>query len=138
MHPFRIALAVFIALILSACTLGDAAPAPVAQAPSVIAIATTQPSNTPRPTATRTPAPTRTPRPTATPTPTATPPPTATPTPTLTPQPTATPIPIVPTATLAPLAQTQREEIFTKVWELVRDRYVYTDYRGGRLEHGAR
>jgi C-terminal peptidase prc len=39
-------------------------------------------------------------------------------------------VPIVPTATLATLAQTQRDEIFTDVWELVRDRYVYTDYRG--------
>jgi C-terminal peptidase prc len=47
---------------------------------------------------------------------------------TLTPGPTFEPLP--PTPTLAPLAQSQRAAIFERVWTLVRDRYVYTDYRG--------
>ncbi len=56
--------------------------------------------------------------------------PTRTPTSTATPLPTATSVPLTPTATLAPLANTERERIFDEVWELVRDDYLYTDYRG--------
>ena len=66
--------------------------------------------------------------PTATPTLTRTPLPTLTATPTVTPSPTA--VPLTPTATLAPLAGTERERIFDQVWTIVRDRYLYTDYRG--------
>jgi C-terminal peptidase prc len=76
------------------------------------------------PTATPTPAPSATPQPSATPRPSATPQPTITPTP----SPTLEPLP--PTATLAPIEQSEREAIFDRVWTLVRDRYVYTDYRG--------
>jgi C-terminal peptidase prc len=39
-------------------------------------------------------------------------------------------VPLTPTATLAPLADTERERIFDQVWELVHDRYLYPDYRG--------
>jgi C-terminal peptidase prc len=39
-------------------------------------------------------------------------------------------VPLTPTATLAPLAGTERERIFDRVWTLVRDRYLYPDYRG--------
>ena len=38
--------------------------------------------------------------------------------------------PLVPTATLEPLTRRQRLRIFDGVWELVRDRYLYRDYRG--------
>ncbi|MEO7911711.1 MAG: S41 family peptidase, partial [Roseiflexaceae bacterium] len=55
---------------------------------------------------------------------------TPTTTPTITPTPTATAVPLTPTATLAPLADAERERIFDQVWELVRDRYLYPDYRG--------
>jgi C-terminal peptidase prc len=55
---------------------------------------------------------------------------TATPTPSVTPTPSPTFEPLPPTATLAPLAQAQREAVFERVWGLVRDRYIYTDYRG--------
>jgi len=71
-------------------------------------------------------APTSAPLPSATPLPTRTP--TATPTPT--PAPTATSVPLTPTATLVPLADTDRERIFDEVWTVVRDRYLYLDYRG--------
>jgi C-terminal peptidase prc len=39
-------------------------------------------------------------------------------------------VPLTPTATLAPLAGPDRERIFDEVWALVRDRYLYADYRG--------
>lgn len=43
----------------------------------------------------------------------------------------ATSTPTTPTATLAPNAlQERHERIFQKVWNLVRDRYVYADYNG--------
>lgn len=75
--------------------------------------------------------PTATPPPptsTLTPTPTATP--TLTPVPTSTPVPTPTEIPLTPTPTLTPLSADERREVFDTVWTLVRDRYVYPDYRG--------
>ena len=43
---------------------------------------------------------------------------------------TATPFTINPTVTLAPLTDTQRQRVFDQLWILVRDRYVYPDYRG--------
>jgi carboxyl-terminal processing protease len=73
--------------------------------------------------------------------PSATPKPSATAAPSTTPQPTSTPIPdatvepLPPTPTFAPLALSERKTIFDRVWTLVRDRYVYTDYRG--LDWGA-
>ncbi|HEU4324891.1 MAG TPA: S41 family peptidase [Roseiflexaceae bacterium] len=79
-----------------------------------------------QPTATPTVAPTHTSTPRPTHTPTATP--TSTPTPTLTP--TVTPVPLTPTPTLPPVTLQRRTQVFDEVWELVRDRYVYTDYRG--------
>jgi carboxyl-terminal processing protease len=75
-------------------------------------------------------APTLAPPASATPLPTRTPVPSPTATPTVTPAPTATAVPLTPTATLAPLADTERERIFDQVWTLVRDRYLYPDYRG--------
>jgi carboxyl-terminal processing protease len=88
------------------------------------------PSATPAPTADHR-QPTTDNRPlTHTSTPTRMPTPTRTPTPTITPSPSPTFEPLPPTATLAPLALAQREAIFDRVWTLVRDRYVYTDYRG--------
>ncbi len=77
-----------------------------------------------QPTATPTAPPTHTLTPTRTPT--AAP----TSTPTSTPTPTVTPVPLTPTPTLPPVALQRRTELFEEVWELVRDRYVYTDYRG--------
>ncbi|MBC8077506.1 MAG: PDZ domain-containing protein, partial [Chloroflexales bacterium] len=41
-----------------------------------------------------------------------------------------TDLPLEPTATLEPLTRRQRLRIFDAVWELVRDRYLYEDYRG--------
>jgi C-terminal peptidase prc len=35
-----------------------------------------------------------------------------------------------PTATLIPISADERQQLFTEVWELVRDRYLYEDYRG--------
>ncbi|GAB4202863.1 MAG: S41 family peptidase [Roseiflexaceae bacterium] len=74
--------------------------------------------------------PTSTPNPTSTPTPTHTPTATPTSTPTPIPTPTVTPVPLTPTPTLPPVGLQRRNELFNEVWELVRDRYVYTDYRG--------
>jgi C-terminal peptidase prc len=51
-------------------------------------------------------------------------------TPAITNTPAPTPIPPDPTATLAPIAAADREQIFNQVWATVRDRYVYTDFRG--------
>ncbi|NOK57587.1 MAG: PDZ domain-containing protein [Chloroflexi bacterium AL-W] len=74
------------------------------------------------------------PTPTSLPAATATLPPTlepsATPLPTATPEPTPTFVPVTPTATTTPLSVEQQSEVFTQVWELIRDRYVYSDYRG--------
>jgi len=74
--------------------------------------------------------PTSAPSPTSSPTPPPTPTRTPTPRPTATPRPTVTPVPVTPTPTLAPLSAKERGEVFTALWELVRDRYVYADYRG--------
>jgi carboxyl-terminal processing protease len=113
----RIALGILLALLLSACELS---------APSIPLPFALAPTPTPPPTATTTP--TATPTPTTTPT--ATPTPTDTPTPTVTPTPTPTFVPLSPTPTLAPLAEEERTRIFEQVWALVRDRYIYQDYRG--------
>src|SRR5688572_19986263 len=43
---------------------------------------------------------------------------------------TATSITILPTVTLAPLTDAQRQRVFDQVWTLVRDRYVDPEYRG--------
>lgn len=63
-------------------------------------------------------------------TPNATPFPSTTTTPSVTP--TAVPTLELPTPTpaLAPLAAEERERIFEQVWNLVKQRYLYTDYRG--------
>lgn len=98
--------------LLAALLLGACAPSLPPLGPPATA--------TPTPSA----APTSTPAPTAAPTST----PTSTPAPTATP--TATFLPLSPTATLAPLSRAERRDIFDEVWTLVRDRYVYTDYRG--------
>lgn len=93
--------------------------------PQVSALSTAAPTAAPTSPLTRTDAPqARLDTPTALPTPTWTPLPTQTPTPSV------TPIPVTPTATLAPLGQEERLAIFERVWTLVRDRYVYTDYHG--------
>ncbi|RRR74614.1 MAG: peptidase S41 [Candidatus Viridilinea halotolerans] len=58
---------------------------------------------------------------------------TATPTmttPTATTTTTPTAIPLDPTPTLAPLSREERKAIFERTWTIVRDRYVYDDYRG--------
>ncbi|HMO56277.1 MAG TPA: S41 family peptidase [Roseiflexaceae bacterium] len=44
--------------------------------------------------------------------------------------PVVTSLPILPTPTLVALDQAQREQIFNDIWSIVRDRYVYTDFRG--------
>ncbi|WP_129674475.1 S41 family peptidase [Candidatus Chloroploca sp. Khr17] len=68
------------------------------------------------------------------PSPTATlqpsPEPTATLRPTETPLPSPTFEPLPPTPTLAPVGAASRLQIFERTWELVRDNYVYEDYRG--------
>lgn len=68
------------------------------------------------------------------PSPTATlqpsPEPTSTPRPTETPLPSPTFEPLPPTPTLAPVGAESRLQIFERTWELVRDNYVYEDYRG--------
>ncbi len=46
------------------------------------------------------------------------------------PTPTVVIVPLAPTATLTPLSAEQRDELFNEVWTLVRDRYVYDDFRG--------
>ena len=96
-----------IAIILVACApFGNQIPMPLAQ----------QPTPTSLPTTIAAPLPTLEPS--------------ATPLPTATPEPTPTFIPLTPTATLTPLSVEQHNEVFTQVWELIRDRYVYSDYRG--------
>ncbi|MFN8504232.1 S41 family peptidase [Kouleothrix sp.] len=70
------------------------------------------------------------------PLPAATQPPSATPapSPTLAPSPTPPPTPTLaqlsPTATLAPLSADERARIFERLWDLVRQRYLYPNYRG--------
>ncbi|MFL5804938.1 MAG: S41 family peptidase [Roseiflexaceae bacterium] len=113
-RPIPALFAALLALALCACTPGMPDLPLIAQAP------TTTPTLAPRPT----------PQPSATPMPSATPQPSATPTATITPTPSPTFEPLPPTATFAPLARSEREAIFDRVWTLVRDRYVYTDYRG--------
>ncbi|HEU5101751.1 MAG TPA: S41 family peptidase [Roseiflexaceae bacterium] len=109
-----IAIATLLALLLAGCNpFAPAQPTPTPTT-ALVAAPTSPPTRTPTPapTATRTP----TPSPTATPT--------------ATPLPTATAVPLPPTATLVPLADTDRERIFDRVWGLVRDRYLYPDFRG--------
>jgi C-terminal peptidase prc len=106
--------AALLALALAACAPNLPNLAPVAQAPTALPL----------------PAPSVTPEPSATPRPSPTPRPTVTPSPRPTAEPSATPELLPPTATLAPLTQAQRSEVFDRVWRLVRDRYVYPDYRG--------
>src|SRR5690242_18980003 len=110
----RIVCAAWLALSLAACAPEAPNLAQLVQAPT--------PQPTAAPSATPSPAPSATAEPSATPTPR----PTATPTPT--PSTTAEPLPHTPT--LAPLAAARRADVLEQAWELVRDRYVYTDYRG--------
>jgi C-terminal peptidase prc len=99
-----------LAALLAACSPlaseSAGAPTPAFAPPSV----TFEPSSTPAPTPSVTPAPSSTP--------------------TATPSPTPTDIPLTPTPTLAPLPAARRRAIFEQVWALVRDNYVYADYRG--------
>ena len=119
-HSKHAVLAALITLALAACApelpgLPRLAQAPTA-APAVVPATLPAPSATPVPSATSQPRPTDTPA--------------ATPTPTITPVPSATVEPLPPTPTLAVVALARREAIFERVWTLVRDRYIYTDYRG--------
>jgi carboxyl-terminal processing protease len=107
-------------LSLAACTPNLPGLSPLAQAPT--AAPTLVPATPPVPSATPAPSATARPSPTAIPT--------TTPEPTLTPTPSPTVEPLPPTPTLAAVAAAKREAIFDQVWRLVRDRYVYTDYRG--------
>jgi C-terminal peptidase prc len=115
-HPIRALFAALLALALLACSPELPSLPLLAQAPTATPTSTQPPIATPLPTATL--------RPTATPAPSATTIPSITPPP----SPTAEPLP--PTATLAPLAAPEREAVFDDIWTLVRDRYVYPDYRG--------
>ena len=129
MHPprtLRPLAAALLALVLAACSGGILRPpVPVAQAPNSAPAA---PAAEQAPSATSAPEPTD-PPPTSAPEPTA-PPPTATPASPTPAPPTPTPVPIPPTPTLAPLSADERAALFDEVWALVRDRYVYRDYRG--------
>jgi C-terminal peptidase prc len=116
----RAALAALIAVALSSCAPGLPGLPQLAQAP------TASPAIAP----TTVPAPTATAAPSATPAPSATARPSATPSPSITPTPSATPELLPPTSTHAPIAASERQAIFDRVWTLVRDRYVYPDYRG--------
>jgi carboxyl-terminal processing protease len=108
-----------IAAVLSACLI-TACAAPIATAPT--AAPTLAPSSTPFP-------PTATPLP-----PSATPlPPSPTAVPTVVPAtatPSPSPLPLPATPTLVPLAAETRLTVFDETWALVRDRYVYRDFRG--------
>jgi carboxyl-terminal processing protease len=115
-HPRRSLALLLITFALVACARP---PWPAALVPT----ATPAPSATAAPTATA--APSATAAPTATSAPTATAAPSATPAP-----PTATFEPLAPTPTLPPLAAEERSKIFERVWSIVRDTYVYEDYRG--------
>jgi C-terminal peptidase prc len=103
-------------LILVACA--PAVPLPAAQAPDAAVVEVPSATPAPLPSA----------RPSVMPAPTLTPSATPSAAPTLTPSPTFEPL--EPTPTLAPLAADQQLAIFTQVWETVRDRYLYEDYRG--------
>jgi C-terminal peptidase prc len=119
MKQIRITIVALVAALLAGC---GALPIPFAAPPTPAP--TRAPTATPAaPTRTTSPQRTAAPRPTADPTAAAQPRPTAAPT-------LPTVPPLTPTATLEPISQTEREQIFAGVWELVRDRYVYTDYRG--------
>jgi C-terminal peptidase prc len=110
--------AILLAALLAACSplaLPNAA-VPTPAPPPALAPTAVPPTLLP----TLEPSPTRLPTRTPAPTPTATP--TATPT--------STTVPLTPTPTLAPLAAAEREQIFDQVWALVRDRYLYPDFRG--------
>jgi carboxyl-terminal processing protease len=107
------AIAILLAALLAACSPFAPPNAPTL-APALVSAPTPLPSATPLPTHT----------------PTRTPTPTVTPSPTVTPTPSATSVPLTPTATLAPLAAADRERIFDEAWTVVRDRYLYRDYRG--------
>ncbi|MBC8161604.1 MAG: PDZ domain-containing protein, partial [Roseiflexaceae bacterium] len=74
------------------------------------------------------------PSPAPTPAPTELPTPTQTPAPSITPVPTATFVPVAPTPTLEPLSAERRAALFAQVWTLVRENYVYEDYRGNDWE----
>src|SRR5262245_34831779 len=115
----RVALAALIVMALSGC---------VPKLPSLPLLAQA-------PTASPTVAPTATTAPRATPPPSATPRPTPTPAPSVAPTPSITAEALPPTPTDAPIAASDRQAIFDQVWTLVRDRYVYPDYRG--LDWGA-
>lgn len=110
----RTSLAWLAALLLAGCAL-----------PAITSRPTPPPTATPAvlaPTATAIPSPQPTGAPTVTPQPSSTP--------TVAPPPTPTDIPLTATPTLEPLSESQRLQLFDEVWESVRDRYVYTDYRG--------
>ena len=108
----RLLLILFACLLLAACSAVPQVSVVPTVAPTAVSTNTAQPTWTPKPSATPTPTPFATATPSATPTAS------------------ATPIPLTPTATLAPLGQEERLAIFERVWTLVRDRYVYPDYRG--------
>ncbi|NJM05742.1 PDZ domain-containing protein [Candidatus Gracilibacteria bacterium] len=101
-------------LLLMACSR----PLATIPSPEPVATATALPSATPLP-----PSPTSLP-----PTPTTVP--SATPLPSVTPTLAPSPEPLLPTATLIAISTDERQQLFTEVWELVRDRYLYEDYRG--------
>jgi C-terminal peptidase prc len=115
----RVVLAALIVVALSGCVPQLPGLPPFVQAPTalppVAATATTVPS--------------------ATPAPSATPEPSATLAPSVTPTPSVTAEALPPTPTYVPIAASERQAIFDQVWTLVRDRYVYPDYRG--LDWGA-
>lgn len=115
MKHLRPGFAGFLSLLLALALTACSAALPFAQAPTPTPTAI-PPTDTPLPTSTLVPTQTASPSPTLTPTQT----------PTLTP----TTVPLTPTATLAPIANDERQEIFERAWTLVRDRYVYEDYRG--------
>lgn len=97
-----------VALVLAACNPAPPVAVAPTAAPTVPITSTSAPNATPEPI-------------NATPI-TATPSTIASPTPTF--------APIAPTPTLAPLGVEQRQQVFGEVWTLVRDQYVYPDYRG--------
>lgn len=83
-------------------------------APTSVPVATQTATQLPEPTSTPTVVPTQT----------------STAIPTSTSSPVPTTLPLSPTPTLAPLSADERSDLFQEAWELVRDRYVYQDYRG--------
>lgn len=136
MKQLHRSLALFlIAVTLTACTSlpwpGAARPTPGAPAGVAAVEGATGTAPAAEPTAF---APSATPLPSATALPTAIPAtPTLEPTPAASPTaapPTATFEPLPPTPTLAPVDQASRLAIFERAWTIVRDNYVYEDYRG--------